>query len=202
MDQRKKTLCIMGFFYIIISCFNYMLIKCKTIRIAASLKKFITTTSLGDCILEPCGTQSFCASPTNATCAIINSTYSECQCKPGFTTSEEDSLYQCCYKQKSSFTAFMLEVFIGFGAGHFYVGNYWLGGVKLVIYLILFISTIIICTNRLRFKREEVENSFLLRIFRTVCFLLCGCTYVGWQMIDSVLFSLGGYTDSNKMELY
>ena len=77
-----------------------------------------------------------------------------------------------------------------------------MGGIKFGIYLVLFVSTIIICTNRLRFKREEVENSFLLRIFRTVCFLLCGCTYVGWQMIDSVLFSLGGYTDSNNMELY
>lgn len=201
MSQLKKTICSFIIFFIITSCLNIIFINSSSIRIVSSIKRVIITTSLGDCELEPCGTSGFCASPTNATCVEVNDTF-ECQCAKGFTTSEEDSLYQCCYKQKSSFTAFLLEVFIGFGAGHFYVGNYVMGGIKMGIYLVLFISTIIICTNRLRFKREEVENSFLLRIFRTVCFLLCGCTYVGWQMIDSVLFSLGGYTDSNNMELY
>lgn len=191
---KKKFICI-----ILVSLASS--IKNALIRIGAEKKTSVVETEYGDCVVSACGTDSFCALGNNGTCVEVEQTF-QCQCKKGFTTSAEDSLYQCCYKQKSSVVAFLLEIFLGFGVGHFYVGNIYFGIVKCVLYCILFISIIIICIRRFRFKGQDIDNSFLLKLFRTVCFLLCGCTYVAWQMIDSVLFSLGGYNDANGMPLY
>ena len=49
-----------------------------------------------------------------------------------------DRYIYCCYKKKSQLTAFYLELFIGFGIGHFYIDNVHFG-------LIKFFSQILLC---------------------------------------------------------
>ena len=57
----------------------------------------------------------------------------KCICNDWYTTytykvdhQKRYEIYKCCYKQKSKLTAVVLEFVIGFGLGHFYVGNYTL----------------------------------------------------------------------------
>ena len=64
-----------------------------------------------------------------------------CVCVTGYVSgfkynkNLDNSLY-CDYKQKKQLTAFLLELFVGFGAGHFYRGNYLMARLKLVAFLI------------------------------------------------------------------
>ena len=125
-----------------------------------------------------------------------------CKCKEGYTTPKEDKIYQCCYEQKSAKTAFLLEAFLGFGAGHFYVGDN-VSYIKALIYFILFV-VFIITIFRVCFRKDKFQTggNFYLRILRSACLIICGCTFIIWQMVDSVMFSLRGYKDKNGVELY
>ena len=163
-------------------------------------KSILVKTVFGECEVVPCGLNSFCAMDLNGTCVKYNLTYSQCQCKKGYITLNEDLLYQCCYKQKSSFIAFMLEVFIGFGIGHFYRGNTLLATIKLVIYIIFLIMTILICIHKSKYKQKTLP--LLIKFLRTSFFILCGCTCLTWQLVDSILFGFGIYTDNNGISLY
>ena len=172
----------------------------KSIHISTNMEQKITITSLqGECTLIPCG---------DSFCSILGGICEEtpngkiCKCKDDFTTPEEDEFYNCCYKQKSSLKAFFLEACLGFGAGHFYVGNKNLGIAKAIIYSILFLSTLIICFRRIFQKnRFDFDSSIIVKICKTFCILACGCTFIIWQMVDSVMFSLGGYTDEKGVKL-
>ena len=68
----------------------------------------------------------------------------KCFCNKGYSSYDITNLKNlertifCCYKQKSHLTAFYLELFIGFGIGHFYIGNINFG-------LIKFFSQIFLC---------------------------------------------------------
>ena len=67
-----------------------------------------------------------------------------CQCYMGYSSYDievqhiNDRFIYCCYKKKSQLTAFYLELFIGFGIGHFYIDNVHFG-------LIKFFSQILLC---------------------------------------------------------
>ena len=97
-------------------------------------------------------------------------------------------------------TAFYLELFLSFGIGHFYVGNLLSGIVKLLSYVIIIGSAIVIVIIERR--RKELIVSFHFHTMKIAVFLLLGFIYVGWQMVDCVLFTLGSYTDGNGVDLY
>lgn len=126
----------------------------------------------------------------------------ECICKQGFKTIEDDYFYKCSYRQKSYRMAFFLEFVVGFGAGHFYIGNKTIGYTKLIIYLVLFISLISLTLYKSKISAIERENSFCFRFIKSLCFLSFGLIYFTWQLIDAVLFCLGEYKDNNEIELY
>ena len=172
----------------------------KSIFINTDLEKEITISSVqGKCTLVPCG-NSFC-SKEGGICEET-STGKNCKCKSDFTTPEEDEFYNCCYKQKSSLIAFILEACFFFGIGHFYVGNKKIGITKAIIYGILLIFSLIICCRRFFRKNRYVsDSSIITRIFKIFCILACGCTFIIWQMIDSVMFNIGGYTDDKGVKL-
>ena len=89
-----------------------------------------------------------------------------------------------------------------FGFGHFYVGNNKLGIIKDIVYGILFVSTLIIFLRRIYQKNRFVfDSNIFIKMFKTLCILTCGCTFIIWQMIDSVMFCLGGYTDEKGVSL-
>ena len=65
-----------------------------------------------------------------------------CECNMGYTSYDitvlkSDNNILCCYQQKGQLTAFLLELFIGFGVGHFYIGNFSLGIIKLFVQIFL-----------------------------------------------------------------
>ena len=169
------------------------------IRINDSPETQTIETSLGDCTVSVCG-DGYCASPNNGTCVEVEES-SECRCKKGFTDIEDMTTWGCCYKQKSGYTALFLEMLIGFGAGHFYVGNIMLGFFKLGIYVVLFALAAIVCIKRMKMSIKS-RDSFWMGFAKTAIIMGCGCVYVGWQMLDSAIFSLGGYKDGNNMPLY
>ena len=61
-----------------------------------------------------------------------------CQCYLGYSSYDIDVQHNnnslhCCYKKKSHLTAFYLEFFIGFGIGHFFIGNINFGLIKFFV---------------------------------------------------------------------
>ena len=68
---------------------------------------------------------------------------SRCECNIGFSSYDidvlklEDSTTYCCYEQKSQFNAFLLEIILGFGIGHFYIGDIKYGLIKFFLQLFL-----------------------------------------------------------------
>ena len=188
------------FFFLIIAI-KFTFILTKSIHIFSNSQQEITLSLLqGECTLIPCG-DSFCS--INGGNCEDTSSGKVCKCKNGFTTPEEDDFYKCCYEQKSALLAFILEALLIFGVGHFYVGNIKLGIIKAIVYAILLSSSLIICLKKLYNKNRFIFNSnVIIKMFKTICILACGCTIIIWQMTDSVLFCLGIYTDHNGIQLY
>ena len=187
-------------FYLIIISIIISPVLNKSIHVFTNSEQKITLSLLqGECTLIPCG-DSFC-STSGGICENTESG-KVCKCKEGYTTPEEDEFYNCCYKQKSSLIAFILEACLFFGIGHFYVGNKKIGITKAIIYGILLIFSLIICCRRFFRKNRYVsDSSIITRIFKIFCILACGCTFIIWQMIDSVMFNIGGYTDDKGVKL-
>ena len=165
-----------------------------------STQDAITIDSLfGECQVSVCGNV-FCATSPNGKCIE-----SSCVCENGYiSTLNETKAVRCCYKQKNALTAFFLEFFVSFGAGHFYYGGTTYGVVKCTIYVIFLgiILFVVLKTFIDKRKKEREETSNLFRIFRIISLILISFTYICWQMIDSILILLGGYTDKNGKPLY
>jgi len=52
-----------------------------------------------------------------------NENLEKCICDTGYATQNNTGIH-CCYEQKSQIMAFLMEFVVGFGLGHFYIGNY------------------------------------------------------------------------------
>ena len=81
-----------------------------------------------------------------------------CECNMGYTSFDITQLKSsnnilCCYKQKGQLTAFLLEMFLGFGIGHFYIGNYYFGALKLVVQV--FLCILFWCVTYFACNREH-----------------------------------------------
>ena len=93
-----------------------------------------------------------------------------CDCYKGYSSydilvQKKDNNVLCCYQKKGMLTAFFLELFIGFGAGHFYLGNYIFACVKLCVELFLCVTigctTYFACTREHSFETSynEINNN-------------------------------------------
>ena len=75
-----------------------------------------------------------------------------CQCNEGFYTLYDQTLQPgqqqifCNYQQKSLYQPLVLEVFLP-GVGHISVGHYWLGIIKIVLFLTYFSLTFYLYGN-------------------------------------------------------
>ena len=81
-----------------------------------------------------------------------------CECNMGYSSYDITNLQQnnkvlCCYKKKGQLTAFFLELFLGIGIGHFYLGNYIFGLCKIIIQLFLCIT--VFCVTYFACTREH-----------------------------------------------
>ena len=157
----------------------------------------------GVCEVYKCG-DVHCAAGPQSSCVSQyqqsnNQSTLSCQCNPGYITYEDQCPFKCCYKQKSATTAFLLEFFIGFGAGHFYVGNLFLGYIKAFVYSLFSCLGIFMLVRKI--IRAEIKP-FIYKVIRTIGLLLCSCIFIGWQSVDAILFAIEGYSDGNSAPLY
>ena len=68
---------------------------------------------------------------------ICSALTNSCECDIGYTSYGSRDGTDCNYKQKYQMNAFLLSLFLGeFGAGRFYVGDYMLGSLKLMLYVV------------------------------------------------------------------
>mmetsp|Transcript_75535 Transcript_75535/g.120135 ORF Transcript_75535/g.120135 Transcript_75535/m.120135 type:complete len:245 (+) Transcript_75535:17-751(+) len=123
-----------------------------------------------------------------------DSTY--CVCDIGYTTYAAPNGTECNYKQKYQMNAFLLSLFLGgFGAGRYYVGDYVLATVKL---LLIFVGCYIACITMM--SGYGTDNSSLLVC--GYCVLFCSaCTLGVWVIVDIVLFACNDIPDGNGVAL-
>ena len=122
----------------IILCFSFLLTK-------------IISSPISDCELNSyCGSSKLkCSIYGNCNYKLFQyySNYTKepeiiCECNKGYSSFDIDnqltsSDIYCCYSKKSQLTAFFLELFIGFGSGHYYLGNITFATIKLLIQIFL-----------------------------------------------------------------
>jgi hypothetical protein len=130
----------------------------------------------------------------NGTC--VNSV---CVCTHGYTTYPPDSNPQCNYELKRQKTAFFYELFLSFGAGHFYCERNLMAAMKLVCFIlgILIICLIPITTKYL----SERINSDVLVITVSCVYYIYALGLAYWFIYDLVMFGLNRYKDGNGLDL-
>ena len=123
----------------------------------------------------------------------------DCICNPGYA-SILDSYVKCTYQQKSKTTALLLELLIGFGFGHMYIGNYVFFIAKFLFYffscyfnfcVMIFIGSVNNSNvNDISFSTTKRNTIILVPII------------IGWYLFDILMFLCGSYYDSNGIQLY
>ena len=105
----------------------------------------------------------------------------------------------CDYKQKKQLTSFLLELFVGFGAGHFYRGNYLMASLKLIAFLF---GIYIICLFPLTAKWiSDCCDCDCLVVLVSIFFYLAACGLATWFIFDLIYFGKNKYKDKNDVPL-
>ena len=109
-------------------------------------------------------------------------------------TNQSDLIEQC-----KKLTAFLLELFVGFGAGHFYRGNYLMASLKLVAFLF---GIYIICLFPLTAKWiSDCCDCDCLVVIVSILFYFAACGLATWFIFDLVYFGKNKYKDKNDVPL-
>ena len=120
-----------------------------------------------------------------------------CICNDEYDSYPFDTYEKCFYKKKQQLIAFLLELFITFGAGHIYAENYTIGILKAFFFVIACFNFISI---RIWNKKTEENNTSVLLLGLTG-FILCVVIII-WQIVDIILLGLNRYIDGNGITLY
>ena len=117
-----------------------------------------------------------------------------CVCDYGYTTlKQSNSNFQCDYKRKERIVAVFLEFFFPIGIGHFYIGNYLTGIIKLSLFIVILLSISTgICFS------YYAKNSVLAPFF-VLCLSIF--IFVVWYILDLVKFTFGFYLDGKGEHL-
>ena len=120
-----------------------------------------------------------------------------CECHKGYDTYPYDNTIKCNYRKKSQIKAFLLELLLCYGAGHFYIHNYKRAIPKLIVFA--FFYCLFIALRIITKAKEENKLANLI-----IC-ISAGVTFIGmltWQIIDLVNFGKNNYKDGNKIPLF
>ena len=119
-----------------------------------------------------------------------------CTCKEGYFPNFENETKEhgyCEIEQKKQLTAFLLELFVGFGAGHFYRHHYLMASLKLVAF---FIGIYLICLFPLTAKCvTDCTDSDCCVICVSIFFYLYALGLAFWYIWDLVYFGKNKYQD-------
>ena len=127
----------------------------------------------------------------------LNSSGYYCNCTSRYQTFPNDSTNQCSYQLYSQKTAFLLELFISFGAGNFYIQNYEIAVPKLLFWFVGYYLFIIL---RMVTKKSEENNTTALLVALIGCIFCFGM--LTWQIVDCFLFGFNLYLDGNGLKPY
>lgn len=141
-----------------------------------------TYIAFGVCTAETC---------SNGYCKDKNT----CVCKPGFAQGPSSDSKLCAYRLKRQMTAFLLELFLVVGVGHFYSGRYVFGGLKL-----LFIFSIMLFDLLVKYFFRS-DKYMIQRGYNAVIYVLY-FSVIFWQVFDVVMFGINRYSDGNDMPLW
>lgn len=139
----------------------------------------------------------------NGVCIDFNT----CSCKKGYVhnydnnkkfnetiqNSNDSNIRFCEYKMKSTITAFILELIIPLGIGHFYSGNYLMAVFK----FLLTICICLLCSLALVNKEDSK-----IRIFITIIIIVSTLGFFAWHIYDLYSYITNKYTDYNDFPMY
>ena len=119
-----------------------------------------------------------------------------CSCNKGYITYVNDTknVKYCNFKQKKQSIAFILELCVGFGAGHFYRNHFVMASLKLVAFIlgIVFIFTFPITAKKV--ASDDCDCEWLAILLSIIYYLyLCGLAF--WYIWDLVYFGKNKYLD-------
>ena len=120
----------------------------------------------------------------------------ECVCFKEFGTTQNPYQYECNYQKKSQLKAFLLELILSNGAGHFYLENYYFAIAKLLVWVFTYYFFIVL---RITCKSAE-DNKKISFFIGTLALFFC-IGMLSWQILDVVFFGLNKYTDGNGIEM-
>ena len=124
-----------------------------------------------------------------------NSDFTNCTCKDGYIT-YKDSKYCELHQKKKQLTAFLLELFVGFGAGHFYRHHYLMASLKLVAFVF---GIYVICLFPLTAKCvTDCCDSDCLVVLVSILFYLYALGLAVWYIWDLVYFGKNKYKDCSN----
>jgi hypothetical protein len=155
-------------------------------------------------VVSPLSVANNCADDSDCNYRGVCTNTNVCQCDDGYTTFPENHSTGCNYKQKSSLTALLLQLFFWmFGAGYFYLGVIDLAVGELFLFWggLIFacvLGCIFVCVKN---NYEENPNydivSATTNLF--VCLVMIGCAT--WWIYSMVKMGNGIQLDGNGATL-
>lgn len=131
-----------------------------------------------------------------------------CQCYNGYLSVYIEANYNitqwngtfCNYEQMYQIKAFLFELFLGFGIGHFYAGRNVHGAFKLIAFVlgIFFICLYLIMMKWINISRQNKECWIL---FTTCLFFWSAIGLAFWMVYDAINFGMNRYLDGNGIKL-
>ena len=115
-----------------------------------------------------------------------------CSCKEGYITYPKDNSKYCNLEQKKQSIAFILELCVGFGAGHFYRHHYTMASLKLVGFIL---GIVFICSFPITAKCISDCDCDCLAVLLSIIYYLYLCGLAFWYIWDLVYFGKNKYLD-------
>ena len=120
-----------------------------------------------------------------------------CICKEEYASIKSNPL-KCSIQRKKQLTAFLLELFVGFGAGHFYRHHYLMASLKLVAFVF---GIYVICLFPLTAKCvTDCCDSDCLVVLVSIIFYLYAAGLATWYIFDLVYFGKNKWKDCSHDE--
>ena len=115
-----------------------------------------------------------------------------CSCKEGYITYPINNTYYCNLEQKKQSIAFVLELCVGFGAGHFYRHHNLMGALKLVAFVF---GIVFICSFPITAKCISDCDCECIAVLLSIIYYLYLCALAVWYIWDLVYFGKNKYLD-------